>query len=50
MPESEMETGHFFFTQPNLIHQLTDPTQPILPTHEPTQPTHFLASKLSIGI
>jgi len=33
MEDAEMDVGLFFFTQPNPIHQLMDPTQPN-PTHD----------------
>jgi len=34
---------NFFFIQLNPTHPLTDPTQPIVPAHGPTQPTHLTA-------
>ena len=34
--EAEMDVGPFFFTQPNLTHQLMDPTQSIHHTNADT--------------
>jgi len=41
-----MDMGYLFFTQANPTHQLTDLTQPIVPAHEPTQPTHLTAMQI----
>ena len=39
----------FSVAQPNPIHQLTDPTQSIVPVHAPTQLTHSAAKKVKKG-
>jgi len=45
-----MDMGHFFFTQSNPTHQLTDPTQPIVPANDPSTPPLNSQPNQSIGV
>jgi len=45
-----MDTGHFFFAQPDPPAYTPDPTQPIVPAHGSTQPIHLTAEHIKTSV
>jgi len=45
-----MDTGHFFFAQPDPPAYTLDPTQPIVPAHGSTQPIHLTAELIKTSV